>query len=209
MIIATDFVFVHVMKTGGTWVREVITRHAPPEWRVDERPSHPSILDAGPLEGKTAFGFVRNPWEWHVSRYFFYSSHFWNHTGGYAQPERKWDDGERWWARNVADRDIRAGITRAVHARPRLQDRWTEQLCDESGALICQVGRLESIRTDLARFLVGCTHVPAAMERAIATTTPRMTSPHGDYRSYYTSDLRELIGTQEAPIVKRFGYAFQ
>ena len=70
MILSEHFVFLHLPKTGGSFVRELCTHYAPPAWKVRLLDHHPTIHDI-PSEyaNLPIFGFVRNPFDWYVSWY--------------------------------------------------------------------------------------------------------------------------------------------
>jgi hypothetical protein len=82
MILSRHFVFIHLPKTGGTFVKRLLNIYAPPDWEVSEvialgghprnDPNHPTIKDIpSAYGGIPIFGFVRNPWDWYVSWYEF------------------------------------------------------------------------------------------------------------------------------------------
>ena len=62
MIVTNNAVFLHIPKTGGTWVKEVLSSYQLDfrEHSLDVPISH---------KDKSVFVFVRNPWAWHVSFY--------------------------------------------------------------------------------------------------------------------------------------------
>ena len=67
------FVFVHVQKTGGTSLRQVLKSHAPDarKWHGKHGHASDAIAEIGRAEWERyfSFAFVRNPWDRLVSWY--------------------------------------------------------------------------------------------------------------------------------------------
>ena len=72
MIVTPEFVFLHLHKSGGTFVNEFLIRFMPSAQQVGyhlPRSSIPSAYAQLPI-----LGFVRNPWSYYVSWYAFQRS---------------------------------------------------------------------------------------------------------------------------------------
>lgn len=92
MVITDKFVYIHMPKTGGTFVTHVLSQlHSPVEGRPDrygpisvQEPKHGTCHDIPvPHRKKPVLSTVRNPYEWYVSQYEFA---WWKRTFLY-QPE--------------------------------------------------------------------------------------------------------------------------
>jgi len=114
MLIADDFVFLHIPKTGGTFVQRVISEHLPD---VDIGLYTHTCYDDFPEDARHLPGFyvIRNPWDWYVSWV-----HYSTEWGARRKPSREissprkrvvWEDLLR---RGQAD--FREAVTRACHA---------------------------------------------------------------------------------------------
>jgi hypothetical protein len=70
VIVTPHLVFVHVPRTGGTFVRGVLKDHLPPIQRLrGYMPTAPyRVLDPS-LRDRPGFHVIRNPWDWYVSWY--------------------------------------------------------------------------------------------------------------------------------------------
>ena len=66
MIVTKNAVYLHVPKTGGHWMRRVLESKT--EYWIEH--GVPTEKDMRPY----VFSFVRNPWDWHVSGYFYLAS---------------------------------------------------------------------------------------------------------------------------------------
>jgi peptidoglycan/xylan/chitin deacetylase (PgdA/CDA1 family) len=75
MLIHDRFVFLHIPKTGGRFIREALSRELPNCHPVADQRSHGG-WDKIPAEasGRPVLAFVRNPWDWYVSWYSFVAS---------------------------------------------------------------------------------------------------------------------------------------
>ena len=74
MIVSKHFVYLHLEKTGGSWVRSVLSGFTPWEWDLWIRGSYHQGWKDIPREhaGKQVLLTLRNPWDWYVSHYLYY-----------------------------------------------------------------------------------------------------------------------------------------
>lgn len=209
MIVSDDsrMLFVHVQKTGGLTVQDMLTAALP---------------DAGPVRGLAGgrhaglgaalrvrpeladyfvFGFVRNPWARMYS---------W-----YAMVERRRESAEQgdddvaariernnFWAKASTDYlDFEAFVMQGPTAIRRLR---TPQLryLRARGHRAGFIGRTETLDADLAT-------VFARLGLPAPVSTPhKNTGPPTDYREHYTAAMRDRIGEIFAEDVRAFGYEF-
>ena len=71
MLITDRFVFIHVPKTGGDFIRRICLRHLPAESIVAHQIAKhgPDTEIPAAYAALPRFALVRNPWDWHVSWY--------------------------------------------------------------------------------------------------------------------------------------------
>lgn len=72
MIIGRDYIFLHVPKTGGTWIRTALRLSGTVEQEFKDHHHFcdlPADVQASP---RRVFAFVRNPWDWYMSLYTHY-----------------------------------------------------------------------------------------------------------------------------------------
>jgi hypothetical protein len=181
-LIATQhFVFVHMPKTGGEFVRAIIERHFEVVWRSEEYHA-PSFALAGHLLDRPRFAVVRDPWDWHVSMWAYMR------IGDGPSPMR---------AR--AKKGFRPFIKGMRHRYVRRFGRMTEG---------CEILRFEHLRDELASFM--SEYVPEERRQALLEDlheAPRVnTTDHRPYASYYDEELAALVESNCVPIIERFGY---
>ena len=70
MIVTKYFVYIHVSRTGGTFLNTLILKHVPGA-RMIKYHGHLKDLPEG-LAHLPVIGFVRNPYDWYVSMFFDY-----------------------------------------------------------------------------------------------------------------------------------------
>lgn len=200
MFLTRDFVFVHIPKTGGNFVQEILARYAPPEWQLqifDVHATHEQIPASHRHLPRLAF--ARNPFSWHVS---------WFHFQQRARSE---------FFLKISDNDtlgFAATMRRAYTGNGPLAQSagaLTQTLLDMLGEGLegATVGKIENMRPELLRMFRTCTEVPDAMAEAILQVPPQNTSTHRHYSSYYDPELRALIRSKDAPVFDFFGYEWE
>jgi hypothetical protein len=204
VLVTRDFVFVHLPKTGGSFIAEVCKEHLPVE---RELPPHTGAVDIPSEYARLpVFALVRNPWDWYVSWW------RWN----VEHPNDDWPD------LFVRD-DFAATVRRAC--LPEGDENWMRS-CKEQDwdhyTVIWQrsfriaqrngkeigVGRFENLRGDFLSFLDRHDVPGDALRRAVLRAEPVNSSKRNGYRDYYDDELRDLVGEKARRIVKLYGYEF-
>lgn len=212
MLLSQHFVFVHIPKTGGTWVREILQENAPASWQMQVRfPGH-HPASAIPAEYQTAprLACVRNPWDWYVSLFHFWKTHHTTRTGGFAPPPEHWGAVERQWAKLIADSPTFEPFVRLVmegSAPWKGLGELLVKMIDAPGPPF-EFLRCERLRAELRDWLDKRGLLNRPLDVAIRDSPKKMTSPHDHYVNYYTPQLRELVREREREIVERFEYEF-
>lgn len=247
MILTKHFVFVHLPKTGGTFVAHVLGEHAPPEWnlqvfyfpeatppfpkresmirrlykgsaelpqRVAELPSegsideiigktntHPFVRDIPPPHSHLpVFSFVRNPWDWYVSWYFFSKKHgknaFFNEVSDFGQRDFKHTLLHAFNLDFLRNSGVGGYTLFVMHA--------LDGDLDEH-----RIGRFENLRADLMRILQEIADVPEVMHDAIMNDPKVNAVERSPYQEYYDDELRTLVQDRDRPLIERFGYTFK
>ena len=198
MIATRDFVFVHIPKTGGTFVRKLFRDHAPADWQVEEVEDHITARAVPePHADKPKFGFARNPFTWYVSWYHYFLDHPNDFFAGVSA------DGNRSFPDTVRALIDSPQVLGGIHGGPftlYLQHFFGQEL------ELAQVFKMETLRDDLAAWLQRFADVPPAMLEAIAHHEPVNRSRHQDWREYYDDALYETVATLDRGVFDWFGY---
>ncbi|MGE3172362.1 MAG: hypothetical protein AB7O97_07020 [Planctomycetota bacterium] len=197
MILSDHFVFLHVPKTGGTFVRRILERYAPKSWNVVMGDDHANRDNIPASHAHLPIlGFVRNPYSWYVSWYHFQQ-----------------DMREPFFLEISEDGALPFGETmrRAILSREEILlgagpfTQMLQHMFGEQGNGV-RYGRMEDMRVDLPRMFGELTEVPAPMREAIESMEKKNTSEHDPYHTYYDDELRELIRERDKVVFELFDY---
>jgi len=200
MFLTRHFVFVHVPKTGGNFVREILEQHAPEDWQLQGLENHASYRDI-PASHRDLprLAFARNPFAWHVSWFHFQKnvkSDLFNRISDNGKLE-------------FADAMRRAYMGDGQFAPQ--AGALTQTLFDMLGVGLqgATVGKMENLREEMLRMFAQCTTVPPEMEHAVKQVPKQNTSKHRHYSSYYDDELRDVVRQKDAPVFDHFGYEWE
>ena len=229
-MIATDkFVFLHLHKSGGSFVNEFLLRFVPGARAIGYH--LPRLLIPRESLQLPVLGFVRNPWSYYVTWYTFQSQR--------PRPNALYrilsDHGRLDFGgtlRNMLDLGAGSPLLDAVIASlPSSYGDRGLNLPQFALAPIRNSGlgfyshlyrylygdpdrhltveRSEELRSKLPDYLdrVG-QRVTHAMQDFLTDTPPRNTSAHPPYAQFYTEDLRELVAARDRPVIESHGYRF-
>ena len=230
-MIATDrFVYIHLHKSGGSFINECLLRFFPDAHQLGYHLPLSLLPDA--LRHLPVLGFVRSPWSYYVSWYAFQSQR--------PQPNALFrcvsDDGVLDFKSSVRnllelgndparlDRllvllpdDYRgAGLNLPNFALAPIRGRglgfysYLFRYMYSGTVTEPWVGRTETLRTDFLGFLerVGAS-LTAELREFVQSASPRNTSRHGDWRDYYDQALADAVAVYDASVIERFDYRFQ
>jgi hypothetical protein len=184
--------FLHLPKTGGTWVTRALAAGGVPTTRLPTRnelgPTIHGTLDDLPDDGVFTFAFVRHPLDWWRS--------VWVHRMRYG-----WNDVSP-AERSLRSDDFSEFIRRVIERAPGHATRVFERFVGPANAQISFVGRYESLADDLvyALRLAGEPHDAAALRG----TPPTNVGHYQKVTAEYSRELADALVDAERPIVDRF-----
>jgi hypothetical protein len=220
MLVASQLVFVHIPRTGGAFVKEVLRDHLEVDAGASRLSTHASYGELpSEFRDRPAFCVVRNPWDWYVSWYRHSISQ------GSRMDELEPRDPKRVNWRGLfgrGQRPFKETVTRmcegrlqhefAASARRRDVDLYSEYVRVLAGRAIkhgrMEAGRFEELIPFLVDFLDRQRLLTESLREAIERTPPVNASEHGPYRDYYDAELAELVAHKARWMTERFGYAF-
>jgi hypothetical protein len=229
MIVTNRIAFLHLHKSGGTFVNECLLRHVR-DARIIGYHLPRRML---PIEhrGKTVLGLVRNPWSYYVSWYAFQTER--------RQPNSLFrilsEDGSLGFERTIRNMlELGSSGTKLAPVLAALPNRYLSHGINlpnfalrpiagsgkgfysflyhylyDGGGEAARIATMERLAEDLPGLLEGAgeTMTPA-MRAFIAGESPRNTSKHAEFHQYYGSGLRDLVAERDADIIHAHGYAF-
>ena len=230
MLVTDKFVFVHLPRSGGTFVSDVIRKFFP----VREIGYHlPRALLPREYSHLPVLGTVRNPWEFYVSWYHHQQSN--NRQGplfSFVTENRKLDFVET--TRNALNLGVSddkldfliqalpenvdyqkrniSNLTRDVMRKIRgtgwglYTFRFNQMFGQPDGMHFC---RVESLRSDLMAFFERVGAASDDLRSYVLGLDKKNISEHLHYSTYYTPELAELVSIRDRPLIERFGYVFE
>jgi len=235
MIVTNRFVFIHMHKTGGQTLNDVIADCVPGCREVGyhfPRSEVPAEARALPV-----VGMVRNPWDWYVSWYAFNKR-----PNIHNQLYHVVSDGGRENFRETVTNLVNLGSDGPAHAahREELMARLPETLQGNRAAGLTKssirelaesgsgyyswlfdrmigdtaddatlVGRFENLDDDFLA-IMNRLGVPeaGALGKALAGRRRKNASRHSHYSHYYDDELRDLVAVRDRRLIDAYGYRF-
>lgn len=229
-MIATDrFVFLHLHKSGGTFVNEALLRFVPGARQIGYH--LPRRLIPPAIAHLPVLGLVRNPWAYYVSWYAFQRAR--------PQPNALFRilsqgghlDFERTIFRMLSLGQDDALLDEVLAALPRdygnhglnLPARAAEEIRGSGRGFYSflyrylysggdgplHLGRMENLRSDLLRLLAETgMEVRQDLRRHVLEAGERNTSRHNPYPGYYSDALRQEVEQRDSEVISAHGYEF-
>lgn len=217
-------IFLHVPKTGGTWVEHVLAgldlvaaRFGHEHADFDRVLNRQRLLPAGRLCGALLqrrlaqalgrrpppeppkFCFVRHPLRWYESWWRYMQGRGWNHWGQVNSPAH-WHPNSA--LNGLGSDDFNRFVMNVIRHRPgyvsELYYAYTKPGID-------YIGRTESLSRDLGRILraLGC----EVSDAAVSAFERQNVSPRGGADLVWDADVRAAALAVELPALLHFGYA--
>ena len=234
MIATREFLFIHLHKTGGQFVNRLLLEHLPEARRIGYHLPRSEAPDE--LKTLPTFAFMRNPWDWYVSWYEFNAANptrnpifrgvsesgqadFNGTINNLLHLGHPLNTGMREGIASqlpeTREGNLGSGITRRVMQGCTDPDAgyltWlTRYMCFVGGSPAgLRMGRMEHLREEFVSLLEShSSGLTPALRDAIASAPAVNASPRRDYRSYYDTELRELVAERDWSIVESYGYKF-
>jgi hypothetical protein len=235
MLVTEKFVFIHLPRTGGTFIGEIIRKffpsareigyHLPREFLPREY-SHLPVL-----------GTVRNPWEFYVSWY-----HHHQHNVRYSRAkqilfgclseDRKLDflltlqnalslgtnDDRLDVLLRALPKDVNyhernvPNVTKEIMSKIRGSGlglytfRFNQMFGQADDIFFC---RVESLRKDLMCFFDKIGVANDTLRSHVLESDKKNISEHLHYSYYYTPEYAEMVAIRDQPFIDRFGFTFE
>jgi hypothetical protein len=231
-MIATDkFVFVHLPRSGGTFVADVITKFFPTAHEIGYH--LPRTLLPSEYSHLPVLGAVRNPWEFYVSWYY----HVWPRDA--ASPLVSWVsengtlgfEGTTRNALNLGVDDQRLDILIGMlpdqvdYRKRNIPNITKDAMRRVRGSGVGYytfrfnhlfgnaddvfVYRLETLRQDLVNFFEEIGAATDELRDYVLYSEKLNAAEHLHYSAYYTPDLAKLVSVRDRQLIERFGYVFE
>lgn len=228
MILTDRFVFIHLHKSGGSFVNQCLLRFVPNARSIGYH--LPRLLIPAEAARLPVLGFVRNPWSYYVSWYNFQAQR----PAPNAMFNLLSDSGRLGFEATVRNMlELGSGsplLAPLLAALPAHYGNSGLNLPAFALAPIRNSGigfysflyqylygdlstmtveRAEDLRVKLLEYLEMVGHrVTHAMNDFVMDSAALNTSEHGPYMDCYSNELRDLVAEKDAAIIARHGYQF-
>jgi hypothetical protein len=226
MIVTDRLLFLHLHKSGGTFVNKLLLRCMPSAQRLGYhlpyRETPPAFRD------RAVVGTVRSPWAYYVSWYHF--------QAGHPKPNPLFricsDGGALGFSATVSNlADLAADERRLYLLEQALPDTYTNRGLNltkscvgelrarrlgfysflyerlYAGAAEPTILQTERLRDELRGTLLRLGHLPnECAERFLDEVPPLNVSRHGEPASYFDDSLASLVAERDSKIIERYGY---
>ncbi len=231
MLVTDKFVFVHLPRSGGTFVSEVIRKFFPSAHEIGYH--FPRELLPREYSHLPVLGTVRNPWEFYVSWY----HHVWPRDAASVLVSWMSENGRLGFigtirnALNLGVNDERLdvliemlpeqvdyrrrnipNITKDAMRRVRgtgvgyYTFRFNHLFGNADDVFFC---RLETLRQDLVAFFEGIGAATDELRDYVLRLDKKNTAEYADVPTYYTTELAELVRIRDRQLIERFGFTFE
>lgn len=235
-VLVTDkFVFLHLPRSGGTFVYEVVKKFFPSAHEIGYH--FPRALLPREYLHLPLLGTVRNPWEFYVSWYHYhgasetYSSSknilFWC-----VSEDRKLNFSDTIRnALNLGASDEKLDLL--IRSLPQNYDYQKRKIPNLTNELMLQIRgsglglysfrfnqmfghandvflcRVETLRNDLMTFFERIGVASNDLRQHVLREDKKNISTHRHYSTYYTPELRELVSIRDRQLIDRFDFSFE
>ena len=236
MIVTDHFVFIHMHKTGGQTLNDIIKRCLADSREIGYH--FPRSETPAEFENSPVVGFVRNPWDWYVSWYAFnrrptVNNQLFNVISNSGLSEFKTtvtnlinlgsdSDASKMYRDDLVsmlpeslEGNRAAGLTkesiRGFSSNETGYYSWLfERMLGDDQDGRTHIGRFENYEND---FLSIMQHLGVRetekIRKAFESSGRVNVSRHTHYSHYYDDELRDLVAQKERGLIEKFGYEFE
>ena len=231
MIVTDKFVFVHLPRSGGTFVTGVIKKFFPSAREIGHHLQRELL--PGEYSHLPVLGTVRNPWEFYVSLYHY----VWPKDAASVLVSWMSENGRLGFKGSIRNllnlgvKDERFDVL--IEMLPERLDygkrhipsvtkdtmrivrgtgvgyytlRFNQMFGNADDVFFC---RLETLKQDLIAFFEGIGEATDELRDYVHRSDKVNASDHLHYSTYYTPELAELVLLRDRPLIERFGYVFE
>lgn len=214
-------IFIHLPKTGGTLIREYFTFVSSSQQieiqlggigtTKSGAGAHGPVEDFVDRETAYKFGLVRNPFDWYVSRYFYFIKKGVEERGVSIENDCNLYGAAFLEKFPTVKSHILYGLDNPSLSRFWLSDMYRYMFYNNGSFFMDHVGKLETINRDI-EFLwdqmeISPSHNLADFDKRTGKSH-RNTSRHEHYASYYDPETIDIIKQKDKLIFDKYEYTF-
>lgn len=192
MIVNDDFIFIHIQKTGGTWLKRGISQSPKHRSKVRIAPHAPLGLLPPEYEHLPAWACVRNPFDWYVSWFEFTHQHIRNRTSIFSVDPSMFTQ-----AHHDAMFLVRTFDAFIREVRPFSEQ--VRKMIEHPRMQVTLHPMEDGLDKILAEYVPGAQMSPKRINASQRTR---------GYHGYYTDELREIVEEKDRDLLQQFDYTF-
>lgn len=219
MIVTDTFIFLHLQKCGGSFIRDFMLENIPTSVKINPQHDGYNTIKPNDLD-KPVIGIIRNPWDWYVSVYHYHLPS----KGSFMSPLIQGKTFKEF---------LKLFLTKNTGVVHNLDFNWMGRM--NLGPFTYRVVRtfnetslnLESINSanfnkvtiikmegDLvSNFIKGLSDNNITLSKEIehklrSKAKVNTSNRDNDYRKYYDNETRELVAEKDEVLVELFKYKF-
>jgi len=223
MIVTNNALYLHMPKTGGNWVREVLKSITIEDF------GH--RLPSNDFHRPNVYLFVRNPWQWYNSLYHYliYGSEIYNPADNFIDPLIRAFGNTPSFAEftetlccptDMYKKKVSILSKSSDLVRNTSQSPFWEMWLSTSGSLYdvvssnfiataTKIGTTENIAADLRQMLVESGDLNSEIDLLLNTAQHKNVENRlVSYQTLYTDHLRIVVADSSKPLIDRFNYKF-
>ena len=223
MVIHDKFIYIHMPKTGGTFVSYYLQDNVPGSNYFMPGSGHQPVSSQRlTYPNHFMFGTIRNPWDWYVSVFQFDVG-----GGNYAKAIHECDDD--------FNKFVTMLLTKTKGAISRIRFNRTSELnigmCTYQYLLLFgnkqhietkkemrqenmgldYIIKIEDIVTELPKMFKNFIFELSEEQKNVLTNMKKLNTSkswHENYRDYYTEETKELVRKKDRFIIEKYNYSF-
>jgi hypothetical protein len=224
MIILKNSVFSHIQKTGGTWLKSILSDYE------SEPAPYETCIWVLPTD-RNKFTFVRNPWDWYLSYYNF------TIYGSDKLPPSLRHITKFFMIKNdkiisfeefitilcLTDKNTKVEIYNRflnkqidIKLYNKTMYNWLHSnkslytiLVEQHTANCTKVGKLENIRTDIKDMLLSTNELNDDLIEKIDNVDNINITKYPKVKEVYTKEMIEIVAISETSMITEFDYKFE
>lgn len=196
LLLGDNYVFIHVPKTAGTSIQYALSEYKYKRplhlGRDKDFPDHITYTDLEPKHkvGRFSFGFVRNPWDWARSLYYFVLKY----------------SNKRRWASEVPQfqaQGMNNWICNAMMPWLKKHTRWYQEGFSQFMWVdgVDFIGQFEYLNRDFRTICERLNYPDLYLTHKIVSTS-------GSYRDEYGNEAKDYVARVFAKDIDKFNYTF-
>ena len=199
--------YIHIPRTGGTFLRSYFADSAPTIKQVGHDRLSELDFDLTPY---FKFAFIRNPWDWYVSRYFYFCRIMAVEAGVSITCDSGLMGNEFSKRFPTLKEHLLWGLENAENFW--LTDRYKDMCFIDGADKIDFVFRFEDLKGNVKNLFSHLQIKPTISYSKFCQTAGGKffnSTEHLHYSKYYDADLIELVHNNDSYIIERFGYEYE